>query len=434
MTLTAVAGILIASHDVTGPLGVLIGLSLLGLTCSRSTGGPLFVAPSETRMQRRTLIYDLACQVGCLWTSLVVGLLSHDTVKEYWYCRFVVICSPLVVTYVAWLLLPEAAYFSGTRMEQEQQRLLSDKYSFEEDASGGPEEVPAPQQIPSTLQKGREFDQAGEAEADSSSEADMSLPGALQGEKSPSAPGADQTGTGCYAQEDLASEVGKPSTAQSTPELTTRWTASPWKHDGFVLIACIWFLNWWSFNFYTYNIFPIFMTNSGPSLTTVGVMYTIEGLCANCVLVLLMRFLKTYIFEKFFIGAVILTILPIPVVVWHESCHWFLYLLTILSMDIVCACNNLLLGPVLLRCVPWNLMSDFYAQASAAGAILSAISFVQYSLHEVLGWPLTILLGHGGILVVFACVMTFKKQTLVKTYKVSTVSVKNLRSGAAHPA
>eukprot|EP00929_Paragymnodinium_shiwhaense_P035829 TRINITY_DN192_c0_g1_i2.p1 TRINITY_DN192_c0_g1~~TRINITY_DN192_c0_g1_i2.p1 ORF type:complete len:551 (-),score=89.08 TRINITY_DN192_c0_g1_i2:637-2289(-) len=463
MTATAVGGVVMACHDGTGAVGVLIGLSLLGLTSSRAIGGPLFVAPSETRMQRRTLVYDLASGVGCLWTSVVIRFLEYDAVREYWFLRFLVMVAPIVVACMAWLLLPEAAYFSSTRMETEQQRLLGEQDPLHMEDMDFPEEdtvskcqVAADPEFASSstgeeyqvaadpefaeCSIGEEYEKCGGTPA-STATMGLTLPGEAVDEAKPAdclpTPTSEVNASmgGIALALESPTSVGK-SCGPGKPALrrcaSASWTESPWKHDGFVLIACIWFVMWWSFNFYAYNVFPFFISQSGPSMEAIGVLYTIEGLLVNGVMMLGMRFLKTHTFEKFFICSVLLAILPMPVIVWHEHCHWFLYMIVLAMMDIACACVNLLLAPVLLRCVPWNLTSSFYSQGSAIGAILCSLSFGQYSLHEYLGWPGTVLLGHGGCLFVFVCVMIVKKDTLLRTYRNSKVSVKSLRATPRH--
>mmetsp|Transcript_64305 Transcript_64305/g.209742 ORF Transcript_64305/g.209742 Transcript_64305/m.209742 type:complete len:187 (-) Transcript_64305:497-1057(-) len=107
-------------------------------------------------------------------------------------------------------------------------------------------------------------------------------------------------------------------------------------------------------------------------------------------------FLKNNLFWKNFGSSWAVVVLPVFGVSVLGQFHWTGYLLTLILMDVAAAINNITLGVVLLRCLPWDYIVPFYTQVSAVGGFIYALSFCQLSLNEALGsWILTSLIGHG---------------------------------------
>eukprot|EP00929_Paragymnodinium_shiwhaense_P075027 TRINITY_DN38370_c0_g1_i1.p1 TRINITY_DN38370_c0_g1~~TRINITY_DN38370_c0_g1_i1.p1 ORF type:complete len:565 (-),score=61.04 TRINITY_DN38370_c0_g1_i1:341-1990(-) len=431
----ALGGLVFASIDGAGPNAILLGLAGLSLTSSRSQSGPLFVAPCESRMQWRTLAYDLASQIGCLWTSSVVSLLGMDFVREHWVLRFVVLAAPIVVAMICWAALPPSSFFSKSMMQEAQDQLTSGhakpekvqsvlKEEVLENDNDSLEEARREESIVCMPQKfPTETSVATESTAASSTHISRT-------------PSASDVLSTIKTWEHLSDEEDLPRSESARSELTSpneaeddensatgAWKGSAWRNNAFVLLAFTWALVFWCANFYSYNVLPLLMIKSGISLETVGVMVMVEGLVLNIVMVFVMRARHTYIFEKFFICAVLSALSAMPAVIFTEYCHWSVYMLTLLTTDIVLYGFHILLPTVLLRCVPWNLVSTFYSQVGGICGTLGAMSFIQYSLYELVDWPATILIGHGIPLVGFLCLMIVKRQGFLRIWRDSKVSM-----------
>eukprot|EP00747_Dinoflagellata_sp_TGD_P197990 gnl/TRDRNA2_/TRDRNA2_70045_c0_seq1.p1 gnl/TRDRNA2_/TRDRNA2_70045_c0~~gnl/TRDRNA2_/TRDRNA2_70045_c0_seq1.p1 ORF type:complete len:263 (+),score=18.07 gnl/TRDRNA2_/TRDRNA2_70045_c0_seq1:206-994(+) len=174
---------------------------------------------------------------------------------------------------------------------------------------------------------------------------------------------------------------------------------APWNNARFRVIAATWCVNWWSFNFYAYTAFPMLISKTGPPLEVVSTLYTVESLLATVLTASFWHCLKTNLNVKFFGSAAALCILPPLAICVLGPIHWAFYLLTVLAMNIVCAVSNILLGTVMLRSLPWDLIPVFYSQVAAIGGCISAVSYTQLAIHELLeSWKLTVLCCHGLLL------------------------------------
>lgn len=173
----------------------------------------------------------------------------------------------------------------------------------------------------------------------------------------------------------------------------------PWTNARFRVIAVTWCLNWWSFNFYAYNIFPVLISKVGPQLSIVSLIYTAEGLTCIILMSAFMPFLKAHPIEKFFLSSWALTFLAPLGICWLGRVHWTGYILTLYMMDFSCSISNLCLGSVLLRTLPWELTPVFFSHVSALGGIVCAVSFIQIYVAGILGWEMTAMLGHAGAII-----------------------------------
>uniref|UniRef100_A0A7S2MNG5 Uncharacterized protein n=1 Tax=Zooxanthella nutricula TaxID=1333877 RepID=A0A7S2MNG5_9DINO len=404
------AGLALAASPHVSGIAVLAGVSTLNLVSSRVLAGTLFLVPSEERTRRRTFIYDAACQAGCLWTSVVMALLQQPLVRSSWGLCVVVLNLPLVVTIVAWLCIQPGSFFSPSSMSTA---------DIERESK-----VPALSSVSPRLGISRVCSSLVEDESiDSSTSMGASLASVLPGL------GRARMCSASFDDESIDSSVATPAESAHTNLNTERgpppclvkkgshcstsstlagcWRSSPWANARVRVIAVTWWLNWWGFNFFTYSIFPTLIAERGPPLEMVGLMYIAEGFCATIFMSFLMPFLKTNLFKKFFGSVWVLIAIPVLAICTVGRVHWAGYFVSVLGLDIACAVNNITLGVVLLRCVPWRSIASFYAQAGAVGGFICALSYNQLSLHQVFGsWPLVVLVGHGvpmvGALLVYA--------------------------------
>ena len=124
--ITTTALIIAARSDVDGYL-TLGCVSTLPLTTSRAIGSCLMAAPSEAVTKRRIVCYDLAAAPGCLWTALVIYVLSTTAGRSSWPLRALVLNLPVLVTLLAWVLFPASEFYGPSRLAQIEAQIKASK-------------------------------------------------------------------------------------------------------------------------------------------------------------------------------------------------------------------------------------------------------------------------------------------------------------------
>lgn len=171
---------------------------------------------------------------------------------------------------------------------------------------------------------------------------------------------------------------------------------SPWRNGRFrVLVgthcACLYCVTFWG-----YSVFPMLISEQGPSLELISFLYSLEGAAQVICTILVMPFLDSQIFLKYFSTAFLLLFSAPLAVCLLGKIHWFFYLLTLLLVDVLLCVCNALLGVVVLRSLPWDQILVFYNIACTLGGVLSGTSFVQMPLKALVGsWELASVIGHG---------------------------------------
>ncbi|CAK9000899.1 unnamed protein product, partial [Durusdinium trenchii] len=129
---------------------------------------------------------------------------------------------------------------------------------------------------------------------------------------------------------------------------------SPWRNGRFrVLVgthcACLYCVTFWG-----YSVFPMLISEQGPSLELISFLYSLEGAAQVICTILVMPFLDSQIFLKYFSTAFLLLFSAPLAVCLLGKIHWFFYLLTLLLVDVLLCVCNALLGVVVLRSLPWD--------------------------------------------------------------------------------
>ncbi|CAE7592978.1 unnamed protein product [Symbiodinium pilosum] len=138
------------------------------------------------------------------------------------------------------------------------------------------------------------------------------------------------------------------------------------------------------------------IAEQGLGLDVISIFYTLEGLLQAVLTILVMPWLDTNMFWKFFLSTwVILVSAPLSICVL-DRIHWFCHLLTLLVVDVTLGVATGLMSVVLLRALPWEYITTFHTQVSALGGLAVGASFVQMPLRSAAGsWEAASLIGHG---------------------------------------
>ena len=171
---------------------------------------------------------------------------------------------------------------------------------------------------------------------------------------------------------------------------------SPWADGCFRVLACCQCLNVYGFCFYGFNVFPMLIAETGPSLDAVSMLYTVEGFVQAVLTVVLMPWLDTKMFWKFFLATWVILVSSPLAICFLGRLHWILYPLLLLVVDVALCCATGLLSVLLLRTLPWEYITTFHTQVSTLSGLVAGASFVQMPLRSAVGtWEATSLIGHG---------------------------------------
>lgn len=171
---------------------------------------------------------------------------------------------------------------------------------------------------------------------------------------------------------------------------------NPWRNGRFRVLVGTQCASLYCVTFWGYSVFPMLISEQGPSLELISFLYSLEGAAQVLCTVLIMPFLDTRMFLKYFSTAFLLLLSAPITVCLLGKIHWFFYLLCLLMVDVLLCVCNALLSVVVLRSLPWDQIMTFYNIACTLGGVLSGTSFVQMPLKAMVGsWELASVIGHG---------------------------------------
>lgn len=171
---------------------------------------------------------------------------------------------------------------------------------------------------------------------------------------------------------------------------------NPWRNCRFRVLVGTQCASLYCVTFWGYSVFPMLISEQGPSLELISFLYSLEGAAQVLCTVLIMPFLDTRMFLKYFSTAFLLLLSAPITVCLLGKIHWFFYLLCLLMVDVLLCVCNALLSVVVLRSLPWDQIMTFYNIACTLGGVLSGTSFVQMPLKAMVGsWELASVIGHG---------------------------------------
>lgn len=171
---------------------------------------------------------------------------------------------------------------------------------------------------------------------------------------------------------------------------------NPWRNGRFRVLVGTQCASLYCVTFWGYSVFPMLISEQGPSLELISFLYSLEGAAQVLCTVLIMPFLDSRIFLKYFSTAFLLLLSAPITVCLLGKIHWFFYLLCLLMVDVLLCVCNALLSVVVLRSLPWDQIMTFYNIACTLGGVLSGTSFVQMPLKAMVGsWELASVIGHG---------------------------------------
>ena len=470
----------LASLQSVSGIGMLVAVGTLHLTHSAVVVGPLVTVPSEQKSKFRSLFYYVTAPVGCVWTSLVSFCLAQPQFQSSWILRAIALNSPLLVMLFAWALVPRRSFWSAARMREAQKELggaeareecpgsprarkTNETVACGEEAQIDPQpspragakvafsvvmpEVDAPGESPGESGEGQAV-KMGKLEPSMTAQFGRAKTGNLRRGPTGKKSGLRSTRRTTMARmrgtfADRATLVNHmtnftPLTPILARELThiggldeilrnsraTRRSqqipasGSPWADGCFRVLAVCQCLNVYGFSFYGFNVFPMLIAETGPSLDAISMLYTVEGFLQAVFTVVLMPCLDTKMFWKFFLATwVILACAPLAICLLGRL-HWIFYLLLLLVVDVALCCATGLLSVLLLRTLPWEYITTFHTQVSALSGLVTGASFVQMPLRSAVGtWEATSLIGHGAAAFFLLLVYATHRQSMRKFWE-----------------
>ncbi|CAE7608649.1 unnamed protein product [Symbiodinium natans] len=157
------------------------------------------------------------------------------------------------------------------------------------------------------------------------------------------------------------------------------------------------------------------ISETGPSLDVISVLYTIEGLLQAVIVVIIMPWLDTNMFWKFFLSTWIILMGPPLAICALGKIHWVFYLVTLLLVDVAMTVATGLLSVLLLRSIAWEHISTFHKQVSTLAGFTIGASYVQMPLKSGVGsWEAASLIGHGAIALLLLLVYATHRNAMRK--------------------
>lgn len=171
---------------------------------------------------------------------------------------------------------------------------------------------------------------------------------------------------------------------------------SPWRNGRFRVLVGTQCAGLYCVVFWSYSVFPTLINEQGPSLELISFLYSLEGAAQVLCTVLVMPFLDSKLFVKYFSATIVLLFSPPITLCVLGKIHWVFYLLCLLLVDVLLCVTNALLSVVLLRALPWDQIITFYNISCTLAGVLAGTAFVQMPIKAIVGsWELASVIGHG---------------------------------------